>query len=72
MKNNAIMTIVLALKDKAPFPHPLVHSNKAATSPALLVVHFEVQSPNVLALLARSSKSLVPTLLRKYFIVLTR
>ena len=26
MKNTAIITIELALKEKAPFPHPLVHS----------------------------------------------
>ena len=70
MKNNAIMTIELALKEKAPFAHPLVHSPIAFKSLPLSEVHFEVQSAIALALLARSWKSLLATLRRKYFTIL--
>ena len=66
MKNNAIITIALGLKEKAPFPHPLVHSTKALGSLALSVAHFAVHSANPFALLVRSSKFWA-IFLRKYF-----
>ena len=69
MKNNAIMTIVLALKEKAPFPnpHPWTHFAIASTSP----VHFKVHSDTALTLLVKSSAS-PATLLRKYFTILAK